>query len=118
MVVEKKKRREGGKRSKKEGNEYFKSCSNEKIKTICFYCNGVLTNPGGWDQVRIEKYIKIWKQIGGAVDTITDPSVPLSRKRLLLQKHQVGEGIVSGLTGIVLPSIRDYLVDYAQKSLK
>ena len=106
------------KRSKEEGNEYFKSCSNEKIKTICFYCNGVLTNPGDWDPVRIEKYIKIWKPIGDAVDTIADPSVPLSRKRLLLQKHQVGEGIVSGLTGIVLPGIRDYLVDYVQKSLK
>ena len=85
---------------------------------MCLYCNGVLTNPGGWDQVRIEKYNKIWKPIGGAVDAIADPSVSLPRKRLLLQKYQVGEGIVSGLTGIVLPGIRDYLVDYVQKSLK
>ena len=75
---------------------------NGNIKTKLLYSIDIITNPGLVDQDLIEKYTRMWLLLGHghSVQAIADPSGPLQRQIILIQKCLVGEGIIKDLVSI------------------
>ena len=97
-----------------EGSNYFECCSKEKIHTISSWCNQIL-NTMDLDSKQ-QKYIrKKLHPVRLEVRALADPKTSLHEKRKILQKFQVGDGVMSVLSTILVPMIRNHW--YKKKGL-
>jgi hypothetical protein len=98
------------------GNIYFKHCNKEKIETIRTWCNKLLNK-----ESKILKNTEILNRakevlmpVGPNVSKLANINYPISKRRKLLQKVQVGKGIMSAMETIVLP----YITKLVRNSIK
>ena len=94
-----------------DGSNWFKYCSKEKIKCLGYAVDSLLRDGSSVMNPRKLKFIQeLIKPYHETVRKIANPKVSTHEKRKLLQKAQVGEG--------VLESVTKYLdVNYAPKML-
>jgi hypothetical protein len=95
-----------------EGCQYFEHCSKEKLKTMCKWFKHILQNKDMQlilQKKNPEEYVNVkqmWKPIKLAMRVLADPEQPLHKKRKILLKPQVGEGILTPMRKLVIPLIK------------
>ena len=91
---------------KYEGPSYIKYCPDKIVKHIGTCCNLFwFNNLGLADKAIVEQYMDNIKDIKPSFLKVADPSTPVKKKRKLLMKRQVGNGIFSLLASAVLPTL-------------
>ena len=93
------------------GNNYFKHCNKEKIETICTWCNELLNIESEIfkNKENLNKAKQVLMPVGHNVDKLASSKYPISKRRKLLQKVQIGKGIMGVLETVVLPFINKIL---------
>ena len=101
---------------KEKGSECFKDCSKSKIKSICSMCEAMMNpegeevfkklNPETFEDIKVEL-----NPIAESVRKLADPQVTVHEKRKTLQKTQVGEGILTALSKLILPPLTEYILN-------
>ena len=91
---------------KNEGIRYLINCPNQAIEDIGWCCNKFLHEYFIVNNTQNKKFIR--EHVNPIEETtieIADPSVPVHRKKELLQEKQVGNGIMGLLARVILPII-------------
>ena len=91
---------------KNEGIRYLINCPNQAIEDIGWCCNKFLHEYFIVHNTQNKKFIR--EHVNPIEETtieIADPSVPVHRKKELLQEKQVGNGIMGLLARVILPII-------------
>ena len=93
---------------KEKGSECFKDCSKSKIKSVCSMCEEHFKrfNPDTFEDIKVEL-----NPIEESVRKLADPQVTIHEKRKTLQKTQVGEGILTALSQLILPPLTDFILN-------
>ena len=93
------------------GNNYFKHCNKEKIETIGTWCNELLNEKFkiSKNKENLKKNEKVLEPVGVNVGKLADSNYPISKRRKLLQKVQVGNGIMDVMSTVILPYIKQLL---------
>ena len=95
----------------KDGNICFKYCSKRKINSISDMADALLDNKLGDDLKKSNpskfKYIKdLLKPYRKSIRKIRDPTVDIHEKRKVLQKPDVGEGLLESVESVVTPLLK------------
>ena len=64
---------------------------------------------------KFEQNHKLWKPFRHSVRKLADPAVTVHEKRKTLKKAQVGEGVLTALTGLLLPLLTDIITNKKRK---
>ena len=91
---------------KNEGIRYLINCPNQAIEDIGWCCNKFIHEYFIINNPQNKKFIR--EHVNPIEETtieIADPSVPVHRKKELLQEKQVGNGIMGLLARVILPII-------------
>ena len=98
---------------KEEGEKYFQYCSRREITTLCRWCNYILREKYDMDKELFDKCRqKCHPHKSDIRDLAYSRYTPRYEKRRILQKNQVGEGIVSGMLPLILDTIKSLLQMY------
>ena len=95
----------------KDGNICFKYCSKRKIKSISDMADALLDNELG-DYLKKSnptkfRYIKeLLKPYRKSIRKLRDPNVDMHEKRKVLQKPDVGEGLLESVESVVTPLLK------------
>ena len=95
----------------KDGNICFKYCSKRKIKSISDMADALLDNELG-DYLKKSnptkfRYIKeLLKPYRKSIRKLCDPNVDMHEKRKVLQKPDVGEGLLESIESVVTPLLK------------
>ena len=95
----------------KDGNICFKYCCKRKINSISNMADALLDNELGDDlkksNPRKYKYIKeLLKPYRTSIRKLRDPTVDIHEKRKVLQKPDVGEGLLESVESVVTPLLK------------
>ena len=94
-----------------DGNICFKYCSKRKIKSISDMADALLDNELG-DYLKKSnptkfRYIKeLLKPYRKSIRKLRDPNVDMHEKRKVLQKPDVGEGLLESVESVVTPLLK------------
>ena len=95
---------------KEEGEKYFQYCSRREITTLCRWCNYILREKYDMDKELFDKCRqKCHPHKSDIRDLAYSRYTPRYEKRRILQKNQVGEGIVNGMLPLILDTIKSLL---------
>ena len=87
----------------KKSKSFFKNCSNKHISCIAQCCHNTTQNGFNFNK---KQSIKVRRKLGPIKKSIRDlanKSLPISKKRKILMKKQVGQGIISLLATTLVP---------------
>ena len=102
------------------GNNYFKHCNKEKIETIRTWCNKLLNKESKIirNTEILNRAKEVLMPVGPNVSKLANINYPISKRRKLLQKVQVGKGIMLAMETIILPYITKLVRNSIKKSSK
>jgi hypothetical protein len=102
------------------GNNYFKHCNKEKIETIRTWCNKLLNKESKIirNTEILNRAKEVLMPVGPNVSKLANINYPISKRRKLLQKVQVGKGIMLAMETIILPYIIKLVRNLVKKSSK
>ena len=102
------------------GNNYFKHCNKEKIEAISTWCNKLLNNQSKMikNTEILNNVKKTLTPVRSNIRKLADLNYPISKRRKLLQKVQVGKGIMLAMETIILPYITKLVRNLVKKSSK
>ena len=84
---------------------YMKICSDEHIYAISECCDKILDNRFKFDQKQISKIQKKLKPIKADIRKLVRKSTCIKSRRKILQKPQVGEGVLDIISSLVIPTL-------------
>ena len=94
---------------KEEGDKYFQHCSNREITTLCRWCYYILSRKYQLNQILWERCREKCQNQNGIYRLAHNRSLPRWKKRIILQKYKIGEGIVNGMLPLILDTIKSLL---------
>ena len=98
------------KKFKEQGEGYFQYCTRREITTLCRWCNYILREKYDMDKELFDKCRqKCHPHKSDIRDLAYSRYTPRYEKRRILQKNQVGEGIVNGMLPLILDTIKSLL---------
>lgn len=90
---------------KSERKKYLKYCSDDEIHAICGACRNFLNENFVLPPQKKNYLKKKLQPIKNDIRLISNKATPVEKKRKVLAKDQVGNGIFSLLAGVIIPSI-------------
>ena len=105
---------------KEKAEECFDSCSKTKVESVCGMVE-TLIHPEVGDKLRkynprkFEYVRKLLNPFRHSIRKLADPAVTVHEKRKTLKKAQVGEGVLTALTGLLLPLLTDIITNKKRK---
>ena len=100
--------------------ECFDTCSKTKVKSVCGMVE-TLIHPEVGDKLKkynprkFEYVRKLLNPFRHSIRKLADPAVTVHEKRKTLKKAQVGEGVLTALTGLLLPLLTDIITNKKRK---
>ena len=87
----------------KAGKTFFKNCSDKYISTIGQCCHNITQNGFNFDKKTSVKVKRKLSPIKKSIRDLANKSFPISKKRKILMKKQIGQGIISLLATTLVP---------------
>ena len=84
---------------------FIKICSDENIYAKSDCCDKILDNSFKFDQKHISKIRKKLKPVKADIRKLAKNSTCIKSRREILQKRQVGEGVLDIITSLVIPTL-------------
>ena len=84
---------------------YMKICSDECIYAISDCCDKILDNRFKFDQKQLSAIRKKLKPVTRDLRRLVKQSTCIQSRRKILQKPQVGEGVLDIISSLVIPSL-------------
>ena len=87
----------------KAGKSFFKNCPDKYISSIAQCCHNITQNGFNFDKKQSAKVRRKLRPIKKNIRDLANKSFPISKKRKLLMKKQIGQGIISLLATSLVP---------------
>ena len=84
---------------------YMKICSDENIYAISDCCEKILDNRFNFDKKQLSEIRKKLKPISRDLRRLVKQSTCIQRRRKILQKPQVGDGVLDVISSLVIPAL-------------
>ncbi len=84
---------------------YMKICSDENIYAISDCCDKILNNSFKFDQKQLSAIRKKLKPITRDIRRLVKQSTCIHSRRKILQKPQVGDGVLDIISSLVIPAL-------------
>ncbi len=89
---------------------HMQFCSDECIHAISEYCDKIIDNRFKFDQKQISKIKRKFKPITRDLRRLVKQSTSIQRKRKILQKPQVGNGVLGIIASLAVPALMKLFV--------
>ena len=89
---------------------YMKFCSDECIHAISECCHSIITDRFKFNQKQLSKIKRKFKPITRDLRRLVKQSTSIQRKRKILQKPQVGNGVLGIIASLVIPALMKLFV--------
>ena len=89
---------------------YIRFCSDDCIHAISECCHNILDNSFDFDNKQLSEIRKKLKPITRDIRRLANPSSSINRKRKILQKPQVGDGVLGIIASLVIPTLMKLFV--------
>ena len=84
---------------------YMKFCPDDCIHAISECCHNILNNSLDFNHEQLSTVRKKLKPITADIRRLVKPSVSIESKRKILQKPQVGNGVLDIIASLVMPTL-------------
>ena len=84
---------------------YMKFCSDDCIHAISECCHNILKNRFNFNHEQLSTVRKKFKPITADIRRLVKPSASIESKREILQKPQVGNGVLGIIASLVMPAL-------------
>ena len=89
---------------------YMKFCSDDCIHAISECCHNILNNSFDFDNKQLSTVRKKLKPIKTDLRKLANQSASIKSKRKILQKPQVGNGVLGIIASLVIPALMKLFV--------
>ena len=89
---------------------YMKFCPDDCIHAISECCHNILNNTFKFNPKELSVIRKKMKPSAQVLRQLGDPKISIQKKRKLLQKPQVGNGILGIIASFVIPALMKAIV--------
>ena len=89
---------------------YMKFCPDDCIHAISECCHNILNNTFNFNPKELSVIRKKLKPSAPVLRKLGDPKISIQKKRKLLQKPQVGNGILGIIASFVIPALMKAIV--------
>ncbi len=89
---------------------YMKFCSDDCIHAISECCHNILKNSFDFDNKQLSTVRKKLKPIKTDLRKLANQSASIKSKRKILQKPQVGNGVLGIIASLVIPALMKLFV--------
>lgn len=87
----------------KSSKNFFKNCSNKYISSIGQCCHNITQNGFNFNKSQAMKVRRKLGPIKKSIRDLANEKIPILKKRKILMKKQIGEGIISLLASTLIP---------------
>lgn len=87
----------------KAGKSFFKNCSDKYICSIGQCCHNITHNGFNFDKKQSAKVKRKLGPVKKSIRALANKTLPISKKRKILLKTQIGQGIISLLATTLVP---------------
>ena len=89
---------------------YMKFCPDDCIHAISECCHNILDNSFKFNQKQLSTVRRKFKPISGDIRRLANQSTSIQSKRKILQKPQVGNGVLGIIASLVIPALMKLFV--------
>ena len=87
----------------KQSKTFFKNCSNKYISSIGQCCHNITQNGFKFNKNQAMKVRRKLAPIKKSIRELANEKLPIAKKRKILMKKQIGQGIISLLATTLIP---------------
>ena len=87
----------------KAGKSFFKNCPNKYISSVGQCCHNITQNGFNFNKRQAVKVKQKCRPIKKSIRDLANRRLPISKKRKILLKTQIGQGIISLLATTLVP---------------